>query len=155
NIGGDGLPDGYNGIVCQTANNQGCTINDAALKGGVSSLMIQQQEGIDLDVEDFGSVSLTSAPVFGTAPTGVGFETCKNKPDVSATFLQAILLNGEVTATLNNATVQCIAGDGIVMQSTANGSPTLSMSSSTITNTELGLDVQAGTATLSNCTLWY
>src|SRR5581483_2046153 len=86
---------------------------------------------------------------------GVGFGNCNKKPDVSATFQEAILLNGSVTATLNNATVQCIAGDGIRLESTANGSPILTMSSGTIQNTENGLHVSAGTATLTNTTIWY
>ena len=146
--------DGYNGIVCTTANSQGCTISDATLVGS-SSLIIEGQEGIDIDAEDFASISLTSAPVIGVAPKG-GFDSCPGKPDVSSLiYPEAILLNGDVTMTFENGTVQCISGAGFWLQASGSDLPTLTLQGTTIQNTELAVYASAGTATISGTTIQY
>ena len=57
--------------------------------------------------------------------------------------------------TLDNATVQCIAGDGIDLVASANGVPTLTLTKSTIQNTQVGVHALAGTATISKSTIQY
>ena len=78
---------GYKGIVCGTGNGKGCTISDAALKAGTSSLVIEGQEYVDIDAEDYAVISLTSAPTIGLTPAATGFLQClvagsTAKPDV-------------------------------------------------------------------------
>ncbi len=159
---------GYKGIVCGTGKSQGCTISDAALKGGASSLVIEGQEYIDIDAEDYAVISLTSAPVIGLPPAKAGFLECvlpsgtgttTAKPDVSANSNSAtstaVLLNGLVNMTFNNGTVQCIEGDGFLLNATANGSPTLTLVGTTIQNTEFGVKANAGNATISSSTIQY
>ncbi len=154
--------DGFQGIVCATQSpNQGCTIQDVPLVKQ-SSIVIQGQEGLDLDAEDFANVNLSSAPVFGIPPTAVGFSNengvgCATKLDENG-FTQtglAVLLNGAVTMALSGATVQCVGGTAFLLQSTANGSPKLTIDSSTIQNTDLGIDAQAGKATVTHTTFRY
>jgi len=148
--------DGWNGIVCTTANGLGCTITDATLKKG-SSVVIDGQENLDIDAEDFANITLTSAPTIGVAPSSAGFGNCSGKPDAiaSAGMGEAVLLNGDVTMTYSNGTVQCISGAGLLMQASSNGTPTLTMDKTTIQNTEYALYATAGKATISNSTVQY
>jgi len=140
---------GSKGIVCGTAKNMGCTISDVPLNG-VSSVVIQGQEEVDIDAEDYAVISLTSAPVIGLSPTMAGLGTCNAKADS-----QAVLLNGKASVTLDNATVQCISGRAFQLQSTANGVPSLTLNGTTIQNTDLGIYATAGTAAISNSTIQY
>jgi hypothetical protein len=145
--------DGKRGIVCATDGvGSGCTIQDATLVGQ-SSVVIQGQETLDLDAEDFASISLTSSPVIGVPPSAIGFNNCPQKRDAIGS--QAVLLNGLAAVTFNNGTVQCLGGTGFLLQASANGAPTLSLDSSIIQNTELGIAATAGTATVTNTTLNY
>ncbi len=52
--------DGWNGIVCGVARNgiSGCTITDATLKAGVSSVVIEGQQNVDIDAEDYCRTSV-------------------------------------------------------------------------------------------------
>jgi len=120
---------------------------------GSSSLVIQNQENMDIDAEDNASITLASAPTIGVAPTAVGFLECPSKADVSANNGEAILLNGTAVMTFSNGAVQCIAGDGFLLQSSLNGSPTLTLASTTIQNTEYALLANAGTASVSASTI--
>ncbi len=156
NSAGDISTDGWNGIVCTAAGGLGCTITDATLQKG-SSIVIEGQENLDLDAEDFATITLTSAPTIGLPPVPVGFANCSAKPDATATSGkgEAILLNGDVTMTYSNGTVQCISGAGLVMQASSNGSPKLTMAKTTIQNTEYAVYATAGKATISNSTIQY
>ncbi len=154
---------GWQGIVCVSDHvSQGCTVQDVTLVKQ-SSIVIQGQESLDFDAEDFANVSLTSNPVFGIPPTAAGFTNTANGTGCATKFddtgfsvdAEGVLLNGAVTMTLSGASVQCIGGPAVVLQSTVNGSPNLTIDSSMIQNTDLGIDAQAGTATVTNTTFQY
>ncbi len=74
--------DGYNGLVCLSANGLGCTIGDAT-SADSSGVVIEGQEGVDIDAEDNAVVTLTSAPIVGISPTVAGFKNCPDKPGQS------------------------------------------------------------------------
>ena len=159
NAGSSASTDGWNGIVCTSAKSQGCTITDAKLKA-TSSVVIEAQENLDLDAEDFAKITLTSAPVIGVPPSSAGYRNCPHKDDGVSTFkssgsAEAVLLNGDVTMTFSNGTVQCISGDGFLLQASSNGVPTLTLDSTTIQNTEYALFATAGKATVSGSTIQY
>jgi len=144
--------DGFDGIVCETANQTGCTITDVALTG--SSVVIQGQEDSDIVATDYASISLTSAPVIGIPPTDAGFEECPGKPDVSAGGA-AVRLDGLVSMTFNNGTVQCLSGEGFDLESSSQGTPTLTLKNTTIQNTETAVYAAAGTAAISGSTIQF
>ncbi len=162
--------DGWKGVVCGVANGKGCTISDAILKGGTSSVVIQGQVDSDIDAEDYAVISLSSHPVIGIPPASAGFQQCPEnfngssygKPDVSASpggldgaHGAAVLLHGLVSMTFNNGIVQCISGDAFDLTATKNGTPTLTIDNTTIQNTEYGVNAAAGTATVTSSTIWY
>ena len=160
------LTDGWSGIVCQVLKNTGCTISDATLKAGVSSLIIEGQENIDIDAEDYATITLKSNPVIGLSPADAGFLQCEQftptpaadgKPDAynHGANATAVLLNGDVNVTFDNGTVQCIYGDAFLLNASKNGTPTLTLDNTTIQNTEFGVNANAGSATVSNSTIWY
>ena len=156
-IGSPFLPDGWDGILCQTnaTTSQGCTITDAALQGQ-SSVVITQQEDQDLEILDFGTVTLTSDPIVGVAPAQPGFLECPSKNDMSSSQTAAVLLKGSASLTFENGAVQCISGGGFGLVASASGGlPALTLSNTTIQNTELGLYASAGTATVSSSTIQY
>jgi hypothetical protein len=66
-----------------------------------------------------------------------------------------VLLNGAVSITFNNGTVQCIGGTAFLLQSsgTGNGDPSLNIDSTFIQNTEVGIWATAGTAEVTNSTI--
>jgi hypothetical protein len=150
---------GFQGIVCGTGVSLGCTINDATLSGGQSSVVIQGQEVLDLNVQDFGSVTLSSAPVFGVPPKSVGFGNCPSKQDgVSGNPGVAVVAQGPTQVSLKNAKIQCITGVGVfVLSSPTNPgtNPTVTIDSSTIQNTDYALYASAGTATVTNSALQF
>ena len=157
NTGQKAATDGWTGIACTSSGGKGCSISDATLKAG-SSVVIAGQENVDIDAEDYASISLTSAPTIGVAPTAIGFENCPSKPDGVGTFTssgsaEAVLLNGKATMTFSGGTVQCISGDGFLLQATATGTPVLTMSKTTIQNTEYAIDATAGKASVSGSTI--
>ena len=121
--------DGWNGIVCEADNTAatGCTITDATLV--VSSVVIQGQEGEDIDAENYASIALTSKPTIGIAPAAAGFGKCAGvKPDGSGMGLgsgEAVLLHGLATVAFDNGLVQCIGANGFELTSSSKGSPTL------------------------------
>ena len=148
--------DGWDGILCGSDfASLGCTINDVALVKQ-NSVVIQGQEAQDLVIQDFATVSLTSAPVIGTAPAAAGFNQCNAKPDAQ-NGSSAIGITGPATVTFNNGTIQCISGTAIGLQTSefANGAPTLNMDTVTIQNTALGIYASGGTATVTNTTINY
>jgi hypothetical protein len=159
NIGNNQGEDGWTGIDCQSDySSSGCTVNDAQLSG-TSSVVIQGQENVDIDAEDFANISLTSAPVMGTATNGAGFGQCNSKPDSTQNFGsgEAIWLNGAVTMTFKNGTVQCITGAGFRLNTSGsgNGNPSLTLDSTTIQNTDRAIYASAGTATVTKTTINY
>ena len=153
--------DGWDGIICETGTNLGCTITDAPLTGK-SSVVIEGQEDVDLTAQDFANITLTSAPRIGVAPGGAGFGQCPagtlaleasalGKPDVSASRGEAVLLEGQVTMNFSNGTVQCISGTGFLLEKSPNknGNPSLTLLDTTIQNTERAVFASAGKATIS------
>jgi len=160
------LTDGWSGIVCGVSKSKGCTISDATLKAGVSSLVIEGQENVDIDAEDYATITLTSNPVIGLSPADAGFLQCEQftptpavqgKPDAYShgANATAVLLNGNVNMTFDNGTVQCIYGDAFLLNASKNGTPTLTLDNTTIQNTESGVNANAGSATVSNSIIWY
>jgi hypothetical protein len=147
--------DGLGGIVClaDTTHQLGCTINDAQI-APTSSVVIQGQEGIDIDIEDYASVSLTSDPVVGVAPSTRGFGNCPQKNDAMGSK-PSILVNGLATLTFKNGMVQCIGAPAFRLQSSANGSPTVTIDQTVVQNTDVGIYASAGTATVTNSTMQF
>jgi len=91
-----------------------------------------------------------------TMPDGTGTETAK--PDCQSNETgAAILLNGAVSMTFNNGTVQCISADAFQLNTSPNnkGNPTLTLVNTTIQNTEFGVLANAGAATISNSNIQY
>jgi hypothetical protein len=146
---------GWQGIIClaDEVNHLGCTIKDATLTGQ-SSVVIQGQEGLDIDAEDFANISLTSNPVIGVKPSAAGFGTCPWKPDAKATNT-SVLLNGLVSLTFNNGTVQCITGRAFQLHASPSGTPAVSIGNTVIRNTDLGIYASAGIASVTGSTISY
>ncbi len=146
-IGNDlGNPDtdGYTGILCY-----GCTLSDVPTNG-TSTLVITGQRHSHIDAEGSASISLTSAPVIGVAPSSVGFNACLSKVDDIG-----INVDDAATMSLNHATIQCTAGFGILVGGDEEGTPSLTINDTTIQNTALALEVSAGSAVVSNSTIRY
>jgi hypothetical protein len=144
--------DGWKGIECETKAGQGCMIEDLPL-AGQSAIVIQGQESEDLGANDGAAITLTSAPIIGVPPTQAGFGKCPSKKDVSATHLSAISLNGSAQLDFENGTVQCVAGAGFTLNASSTGVPSLTLASTTIQNTDNAVLANAGSATLTGCTL--
>jgi hypothetical protein len=155
---GNESTDGYQGIVCDTDGvSRGCTIQDAPLVGQ-SALIIQGQEYIDIQAEDFSSITLTSNPVIGVPPSDAGFNTCPSKRDAKlVNGSAAIQLNGAATLTFKNGTVQCIASPAFQLVSPGtNGPPKAIIDNTIIRNTDLAIYATAGgIASVTNSTLQY
>ncbi len=159
NIGnalGQPATNGSNGIYCGnygTTSLVGCAIKDAPLVDQ-SALVVQGQALLDIDAEDFSNISLTARPVVGVPPSAAGFGRCPTKIDGSSGNA-AVLLNGLATMDFENGTVQCLGGTGfrLVTSPLGNGNPSLTLRSTTIQNTDLGIYASAGTATMADSTL--
>ncbi len=141
--------DGWIGIDCQ-----GCTLQDSSALGGATALVIQGQIFADILATDGSTISLTSAPIIGGAPTSASFNTCAAKQDAMS-GQAAVLLEGLVDMTFSNGQVQCIAGDGFKLTSSAMGAPTLELRGSTIQNTEQAILAVGGSATVSGSTIQF
>jgi len=100
-------------------------------------------------------VSLTNSPTIGLAPAKAGFGNCGTKKDAQSGKVAAVLVKGTGNLTFKNGTVQCISGDGFALQSTTAGDPTLTIDKTTIQNTEAGIVVNAGTATITNASVQF
>jgi hypothetical protein len=150
--------DGDNGIFCESdyVNLLGCSVQDAVLVGQ-SSVVIQGQENADILAGDYAVVALTSAPVLGVAPSAAGFGNCPSKRDgISNTGPQcAIVMSGASSLTFKNGTVQCVSGDGFQTRGGNVGNPALTIDNTVIQNTDFGIDLGAGTATVTNSTIRY
>jgi hypothetical protein len=146
--------DGWTGITCgfNKKLSLGCTVNDLSPGPGLSGVVIQGQENIDIDAEEFAKISLTANPVIGVAPSKAGFGNCPQKTD----FL-GVLAQGQVTLTFQNGVMQCIAGDGFELVASQNGNanPSVTIDNTIIQNTDLGIYASAGTATVTNTTINY
>jgi hypothetical protein len=153
---GSAATDGWWGIVCGTDMvSLGCTIQDAPLVGQ-SALVIQGQEFLDIDAEDFANITLTANPVIGVPPSAAGFGKCPQKNDaMNPSAFPAVLIIGKVTFTFKNGTAQCISGAAFGLGSSPNGNPTVTIDSTTFQNTDLGVWAQGGTATITNSTFSY
>ncbi len=162
NIGnslGQHATNGFVGIICDSDFvSLGCTINDAPLVGQ-SAVIIQGQEASDLEAEVGANVSLTAHPIIGIPPTAVGFTNaanatgCAGKND-GIQSLDAIDIFGNANFTFKNGTIQCIVGDGLYVAGGGTyGLPSITIDSTTIQNTDIGIYAQAGTITVSNTTI--
>ena len=154
---GDPAIAGANGVECEGGGNayaQGCTISDAPLSG-MNSVVIQNEAGSLFYAwsasSSLASISLASAPIFGEAPSSTGFGKCPAKSG------NGIELDGNVSMTLENGTVQCLDGFGVELDNALGPSflPSLMLSHTTIQNTDTGLLVSAGNATISSSILRY
>ncbi len=146
--------DGFDGIFCRTDNvGKGCTITDTPMMGQ-NSVIIEGQDSADIVAQDFASITLTSTPIIGIPPPSAGFDVCNgSKPDGTADHYNpsaAVILDGKVSMTLRNAAIHCISGDGIYMEASPHGTPTLTLDSSNIRNTETAILAVAGTANVWN-----
>jgi hypothetical protein len=148
--------DGNIGIYCDSdyANLVGCTIEDATLPAGQSGVVIQGQEALDIYGSDFATITLTANPIIGVPPSAAGFGKCLQKKD-GLNFSTAIYLPGLETVTLKNATIQCVAGDGLYLQGSRKGTPTVTLDSTTIQNTDLAIYASAGTAAVTTSTFQF
>jgi len=147
--------DGNIGILCESDYViSGCTIQDAALTGQ-SSVVIQGQRGQAIQAQDFSTISLSSNPVIGVPPNGVGFDECPQKND--GVLNPEVSIQGPTTMTFRNGVVQCLHGTGFLLQRSpfGNGMPALNLDNCVIQNTELGIRDEAGTATVTNTTIQY
>jgi hypothetical protein len=131
------MTDGYVGIV------SGGTVRDVAMSGTTSSVVVQGQNGFDFFLTD-GSLTLSSNPVIGIAPTKAGFGACNIKHDGDG----VVVFGGNVS--LTNATVQCLGASGVGM---AGGTATVS--NSLIQNCDFGVAVVAGSLSLASSTIIY
>jgi len=138
-------PIGGTGIECDT-----CVLSDVPMNGS-SSVVIFGQSQADIESQ-FGSViSLTSAPVLGIAPSSLGFNTCPSKPDQSG-----LRLRGTMTLSLDGATIQCMSLYGIAaLDDGAGGMPSLTVTKTTIQNTDLALVDEAGSVAVSDSVIRY
>jgi hypothetical protein len=145
--------DGTVGIRCayDPIHDAGCTIRDATMAAGQSSVVIQGQELGDIMAEDLADIFLTSSPVIGIRPTATGFGNCPSKKDYG------VWLVGPSTVTLRNATLQCITHVGLGLRASQllSGVPSLIIDGALIQNTDLGIYASAGTARVSSSTIRY
>ncbi len=141
--------DGYNGIVCDSANGLGCVVSDH----GTSSLVMFMQANHDIDAEDFAAITLSSDPTIGLShPLGLG--TCTTAEDGRISG-EAILLHGKASMTIHGGSVQCVGGNGFELEASSSGTPSLTMDHGTIQNTVIGVHVPAGAAAISTSTILY
>jgi hypothetical protein len=156
---GNQATDGYGGIVCNgdIVHSLGCTVTDAVLMVGQSSVIMQGQEGADIQAIDFSNISLMSSPVIGVPPTAAGFGMCPFKPDGQFVNngLAAVWVTGKSNVSLQSASVQCIAGTAFFQQADTTGVPTVTIDRTVIQNTDTAIYASAGTTTVTNSTLNY
>ena len=69
-----------------------------------------------------------------------------SQQDGSTSINGAVLLHGKASVTIDNGIVECIGETAILLESSGNGAPTLSMNGTTIEDAEVGLHALAGTA---------
>ncbi len=116
---------GSYGLTCFSDDaGNGCTIDDATLDGE-SSLVIRNQIFADIFAEDGTSISLASSPIIGIAPSALGFQQCPSNADTTAGASAAVYLQGRVTMSFENGTVQCIQYTGFELQPTSLDRPAL------------------------------
>jgi hypothetical protein len=134
------------GIICDDSSPGGCTIEDAVLPVGQSSVVIQGTSwGISLTADCV--LSLTSSPVFGPPPLAAGFGECPFKPYEGA----MIDTTGMANITIKNGTFQCIAGDAFQIRVGSQAT----IDNTLIQNTDTGIYAGGGTVTVTNSTLRY
>jgi hypothetical protein len=138
--------DGSEGISCR-----GCTVRDAKLPAGQSSVVIQGQEFGDINAWDQSDILLTSNPTIGVPPVGAGAGTCPALKD------EGIVAQGSASLTFKNGIVQCIFGSGfaLVISAVDLSVPTVTIDNAVIQNADTGIYASAGTATVTNSTLRY
>jgi hypothetical protein len=162
---GNAATDGTVGIECQTdIISLGCTVNDATLPNGQSSVIIQGQEITDIAALDFASVTLTSNPVIGIAPSKLGYGTCPVLPKTEGSGAQkggfaAVFVAGQASVTFKNGTVQCIGGPGFWLQQSyymIAGTPTVTIDNTLIQNTDgPGIYATAGSVTVTKSSIQF
>jgi hypothetical protein len=156
---GGAATDGFTGLTAATdMTSKGGTINDAVLRGPVHSVVIEGQEGADIEADDFASVTLSTNPQLGVAPPVPGFNQCTNKNDgMSVNAEAALWVNGQATVSISNGTVQCIGGNAVQLLTSpnGNGNPTVTLAGVTIQNTDVGIRASAGSLAVTKTTLNY
>jgi hypothetical protein len=146
--------DGYNGIVCDSANGVGCTVMDSPVSG-TNSVVIAGQANHDIDAEDFANISLSFAPQIGVRATGAGRANCPSFEDGSASSDGAILIHGKASVTIEDGAVQCVGGTAFALEGSTNGVPTVVIDDVTIEDATVGVHAFAGTATITSSTIEY
>ncbi len=144
--------DGFIGIFCNSGGPQSpSVIRDAALQGKSSVVIQGQLNGPDIIMLDYCNVSLSSNPVFGVPPISIGAGKCGPSKHDNV----GISMLGQGTASLSNATIQCITGYGASLSASGAGlgNPTLSIDNSIVQNTGAGVAASAGVATVTNSTI--
>ncbi len=144
--------DGADGILCTSDydSGTGCTVRDARLVGQ-SSVVMQGQRDYDIQALDFADIVLASAPLIGTPPSDVDYLSCIDLEGTQT--VTAIGLFGNASISLKNGTVQCIWNNAFELQASDAGTPTLALDNMLIRDSNTGIYVLAGTATVTNSTL--
>ncbi len=144
--------DGFFGIICMGGSSAHGIIRDAPLVGQSSVVIQGQPNAEDILLFDYCDLSLSSAPVFGIPPIGVGLGRCGIKHDYDA-----IVMTGQATATIENGIIQCMSGTGIMLlaSSAGGGNPIATVDGMTVENSGNGILASAGTATVTNSTIIY
>jgi hypothetical protein len=78
-----------------------------------------------------------------------------SQQDGSTSINGAILLHGKASVTIDNGAVECVGGTAILLESSENGAPSLSMNETTIEDAQVGLHALAGTATIARSFFQY
>jgi hypothetical protein len=156
---GDWNYGGVEGISCGVetvgAALVGCTIRDAPMPVGQSSVVIQKEGTDEIGTGGAGEITLTSNPVFGVAPSAPGFGNCAAKLDAEY-GAPAIRIAGSMNVTLKNATLQCIGGTALAVEAIPGFPfPTVTLDNVLIQNTNLGIYASAGTVNVTNSTVRY
>jgi hypothetical protein len=135
----------------------GCTIRDATMPAGQSSVVIQGQRSGDIGVDALSDVSLTSNPVFGLPPSSVGFGNC---PSIGVPGLKVddgIRVAGPAKVEIRNGTFQCIAECGLALTTSIYlaGGPAVTIDNTVIQNSDSAILAAAGSVAVTNSTIRY
>jgi hypothetical protein len=133
---------GYIGINCLSDTvSLGGTVSDVALVG--QSAVVIQGQSIDLWLNDYSQVSLTSAPMLGA----------KNCLGGTYTAAAGAVVDGHSKLSISNGTVQCMGFAGFGTSSNTPGNPTITLDNTVIQRTAQGVVSMAGQINLTDCTL--
>jgi hypothetical protein len=113
-----------------------------------------------MGIFDYSTVTLSSNPVIGVPPTKPGFGQCPSKTDaLPADGAYGIFIQGPSSFSMSNGAIQCMGGPGLVVQFDEDVipavGPTVTIDSSTIQNTELGVVVSGGSVAITKSKIQY